>query len=110
MKYGKLVENNIVFAPKAITLERVYYNPAPLSWLQKNGFKEVVYSKRPPYKEGCYYEMQWLETEKQIIQKWIKRKEPEPEPTVTDMVESIVTYNVMMGTLLDPEEFNNEQI
>lgn len=104
MRYGKLENNKIVFAPRAITIEKIYYNPTPISWLLENGYKEIVYSEQPEYKEGYYYEEKWQETEEQLVQKWVERKEPEPEPTDSDRVEAIVTYNVMMGNLLEPEE------
>jgi hypothetical protein len=102
--YAKLKDNKLEYAPKSVTINNVYYNPTPTSYLTRNGYKVVYYTEQPEAKEGYYYEPKWVEDENSINQTWVEKKYPEPEPTSSDKVEAIVIYNMMMGTLLDPEE------
>ena len=104
MKYAKLIENQLEFAPRTVMIDNTYYNPTPLSWLQTNGWKLVQYNKQPDYEEGWYYEEKWEETKTELVQKWIKRKEIEPEITEQEELNAIVEYNVMMGFLKNPKE------
>lgn len=102
--YAKLKDNKLEYAPKSVTINNVYYNPTPISYLTKNGYKVVNYTNQPEARDGYYFEVKWVEKENSIDQTWVERKYPDPEPTSSDKVEAIVTYNVMMGNLLDPEE------
>ena len=47
-----------------------------LSAKQEKGYKPVIITDRPEGKEGQFFDPEWTETEKEIIQIWTERTDP----------------------------------
>lgn len=69
MKYAKLINSELVFAPRSVTIGQTHYNPTPISWLAENGYKPIHYTEAPT-EEGMYAVDHWEETEEEIVQIW----------------------------------------
>lgn len=97
MVYGKLVDGNIVEAPKFLQDDKnTYANPLE-STLKKFGYK-VLLEQVCPNEEGYTYTFEYRETEDSITKVWIAHEiviEPEPEivpePEVIEENESETT-------------------
>lgn len=66
---AKLINSELVPAPRAITIGQTHYNPAPVSWLAENGYKPIRYTEAPT-EEGKYAVSHWEDTETEIVQTW----------------------------------------
>ena len=66
--YGKLVDGELVLAPKNITIGNVTYKPATEAAYIQAGYKEVAYAPYPT--DGNEYQSTYKEMKKQIAQIW----------------------------------------
>jgi len=79
MKYGKLTEGRLEFAPNPLRLEdRTVFNP-PADMLEAEGYKPIVFSEMPQAREGYYSAYNWAENSAEIYQDWYEVLMPEPE-------------------------------
>lgn len=77
MKYAKLIDGQIVFAPRHITVgEYTVYNPTH-EMLTAEGYKPVRYADPPEVEPGYVAVPGWDETAEEIVQTWTV--EPEPD-------------------------------
>ena len=70
MRYAKIINNQIVFAPRKVKYNGyTIYNP-PASVLLELGYKPVRFTDPPETEEGYHAESYWTETEAEIVQMW----------------------------------------
>ena len=68
--YGKLIDNELQFAPKVLPGEGVnVWNP-PAEMYLAQGWKPVVFTDEPEAPSGYYYESGWEEQTDEIVQTW----------------------------------------
>lgn len=68
--YGKLINGDLVLAPRKVKYNRYWiYNP-PADVLLALGYKPVQYTDPPDPVEGFHPEFYWTETEDEILQVW----------------------------------------
>ena len=80
MDYAKLIEGNIAYSPRHISVgEYVVYNPRP-EILIAAGYKPVRYTDPPEAEPGYIAVPGWTETDEAIVQTWTM----EPEGDVSD--------------------------
>ena len=70
MKYAKLVNNSISYAPRKIRHNGRWYFNAPEEIMRAEGYKPVVYEEMPEFREGFYIEPIYRETEREIHVYW----------------------------------------
>ena len=79
MKYGKLTEGRLEFAPNPLRLEdKIVFNP-PADMLEAEGYKPIVFSETLPAREGYYMAYNWAEDVTGIYRDWYEVLMPEPE-------------------------------
>ena len=77
MTYAKLVNNQLQFAPRKLTVgDSMVYNPPP-EMLVEAGYKPVRYTEPPEPEPGYVAVPGWEETVDEIVQTWAV--EPEPD-------------------------------
>lgn len=70
MKYAKLIDNTVVFAPNPILRDGFFIgNPTSAIYLSE-GFKPVSYTNQPEPQGRGWYESIWMESEEAIVQDW----------------------------------------
>lgn len=70
MRYAKLLNNNVQYAPNPINIDDNWYgNPSEEVYLEQ-GYKPVIYTQQPESQGYGYYAEAWEETETDIIQVW----------------------------------------
>ena len=74
MKYAKLINNEIKFAPNPINIDNNWYGNPPVNIYLEQGYKPVEYAEEPEYLEGYEYISEWEETEDKIIQRWVLKE------------------------------------
>ena len=75
--YAKLVDGNLVFAPKCFPVGAInVWNPTP-EMLETAGYKPVIFVDPPEPREGYSYESIWEEQNGEIIQVWIEQEMPD---------------------------------
>lgn len=80
MTYAKLINGELVAAPRRIRLEtHTVFNP-PAELLEEQGYKPVRYTEPPEVEEGFVAVPGWEETEEEIVQTWTV----EPEGDISD--------------------------
>lgn len=80
MNYAKLIDGNIAYSPRHISVgEYVVYNPAS-EMLTAAGYKPVTYADPPEVEPGYIAVPGWVETDEAIVQTWTV----EPEGDVSD--------------------------
>lgn len=88
MTYAKLIEGQIVFAPRKIRgPEYTTYNP-PAEMLIEAGYKPVTYTDPPEVEEGYVAVPGWEETEEAIVQTWTV--EPEGDISAEEALEILM--------------------
>lgn len=91
MKYAKLIEGEIVFAPRKMPTEiggepYVVFNP-PAEMLIAAGYKPVTYTDPPDDPpEGYVYVPGWEEEEDEIVQTWSLIVENIPAEEALDII------------------------
>ena len=72
MKYAKLIDGHISWAPKIVIYNgKRVANPKP-EILLALGYKPVVYTDPPDPDPGYVLVFDWIETEEQITQHWFQ--------------------------------------
>lgn len=104
MKYAKLNDGYIVFAPNPILHNGLWYGNPPASVYTAEGYKPVTYTDPPTEPaEGYQWQETWSETDTEIVQGWVLVEVPITEE------DALVRYsNELTGaqdeTLLDATE------
>lgn len=80
MTYAKLIDGEIVPAPKTITK---HFNPYPVDMMIEDGYKELVRTEPPEVPEGYHAEGHWVEKETTIEFVW----EIVPGPAPDDLID-----------------------
>lgn len=89
MKYAKLIEGEIRYAPKKIVDgEMTVYNP-PAYMLTTLGYLPVVNVPCPEAPEGYYYKHSWAEQDGTIIDVWTLEKLPD-DPSPEEIMEILL--------------------
>lgn len=70
MRYAKLIEGAISFAPNPVLHDGLWYGNPPDEVYKEEGYKPVTYTDMPIAPEGYYCEEKWTESENSIIQSW----------------------------------------
>ena len=79
MRYGKLIDGNIVYAPRKLRGdEYTVYNPTE-EQLTEAGYKPVTYTDAPVVEPGYIAVPGWTETETEIVQTWTVELAPVTE-------------------------------
>ena len=76
MRYGKLLDEEISWAPNPILHDGLWYGNPPGSIYEAEGYKPVTYTPMPEAPSGYYYTEMWSETEDEIVQGWDLVEEP----------------------------------
>ena len=83
MRYAKLINNDLQFAPNPIRAgDNIIGNPPDDVYLAE-GYKPVRFTQQPEPLGGGHYDAVWTETEDAIVQSWIWR-EAADEDEITD--------------------------
>ena len=76
MKYAKLIDGQIQFAPRKLTVgEYTVYNPTP-EMLIAEGYKPVIYTDPPETQPGYIAVPGWTENALEIAQVWTVEQVP----------------------------------
>ena len=76
MKYAKLIDGEIFFAPNPIIIgDRQIGNP-PGEVYAEQGYKPVRYTDHPEPPPGYIAVPGWVETEEEIVQVWTEVEQP----------------------------------
>lgn len=85
MRYAKIINNSIYYAPKKIVDgDMAIYNP-PAEMLTELGYLPVVNVPCPEAPEGYYYEHSWTEIDGTITDVWTLEKLPD-EPSAEEIM------------------------
>ena len=76
MKYAKLIDGNLSFAPNPITVDCICYGNPPAEIYQAEGYKPVHYTEAPAVEPGYIAVQGWTETTEEIVQMWTEELEP----------------------------------
>lgn len=88
MRYAKLNEGSITYAPNPILHAGLWYGNPPGSIYEAEGYKPVVYNDRPTEPgEGYQWQETWGETAEEIVQDWVLVEVPVTEE------EALVRYS-----------------
>lgn len=70
MRYGKLENGFLYFAPRKIKHgDSITYNP-PVEMLIERGYKPIIESDPPEAEEGYHYELSYEDTGDEIVYVW----------------------------------------
>ena len=76
MNYAKLIDGNLVYAPRKLTVgDYTVYNPTP-DMLIAEGYKPVVYTEPPQTEPGYVAVPSWTENVLEIVQVWTVEQVP----------------------------------
>lgn len=70
MKYAKLMDDTVVFAPNPILHNGLWHGNPPGSVYEAEGYKPVVYTDQPTVDPGYVAIPGWEGTETEIVQIW----------------------------------------
>lgn len=90
MRYAKLIDGSIVYAPNPILHDGLWYGNPPASVYEAEGYKPVRYTEPPTVEPGFVAVPGWEETPEAIVQTWAV----EPEP---DEVDEGRAYRIITG-------------
>ena len=76
MRYAKLIEGEIVFAPNPILVGENYIGNPPGSVYEDAGYKPVVYTDPPTVEPGYIAVPGWEDEGDEIVQVWSIEEEP----------------------------------
>ncbi len=89
MKFGKLENGVLIYAPKTLTIaDKVHYHPSDEMYLE-HGFKPIIDTPYPEPNEGDeikHYVSSWEESGGEIVKVWTESvlSEEVSKPTVED--------------------------
>lgn len=90
MKYAKLENGRIQYAPNPILIDgNVVGNPGAEVYVGL-GYKPVEYVEPPQEPEGYGVAMSWMETDSAIVQAWTLVEMPVEDPTSDELLEIIL--------------------
>lgn len=81
MKYAKLINNYIKYAPNPINVDDNWYGNPPAEIYSEQGYKPVIYTNQPEPQGYGYYTETWTETPTSIVQGWEWVENDEVDPT-----------------------------
>lgn len=70
MKYAKLINSRLSYAPNPILHDGVWYGNPPAEIYLAEGFKPVTYTDQPEPQGVGWWNTTWTETEEAIVQGW----------------------------------------
>ena len=97
MRYGKLIDGNLEYAPSMLKDEGIWYVPPTVEILKKNGYKVVEETTPPEAKEHYSYTFVWKEKRNKIVQEWTETYN-EPQYTVDERLSAIEDVLLEMMT------------
>lgn len=77
MKYAKLNDGSISYAPNPILHNGLWYGNPAASVYEAEGYKPVTFTEPPETEEGYIAVPGWTETEEAIVQTWAVETEPD---------------------------------
>lgn len=77
MRYAKLINNEIHFAPNPILVDGNYIGNPPGSVYEAECYKPVTYTDPPTVEPGYIAVPGWEEEEDEIVQVWSIEEEPD---------------------------------
>ena len=77
MKYAKLIDGEIQFAPNPIGVGNRQIGNPPASVYEAEGYKPVVYTNPPTVEHGYIAIPGWQEEDNEIVQVWHIEEEPD---------------------------------
>lgn len=90
MRYGKLENGRLRFAPNHLSDDGVVvYNP-PVEMYVANGYKTIQFTAPPEAPDGYYYAPDWDEQENVIVQVWHLEDLP-------DDIDDVEALNIILG-------------
>lgn len=89
MKYAKLNDGSISYAPNPIRHNGLWYGNPPAEILLSEGYKPVRFTEAPTPEPGYIAVPGWEETAEEIVQTWAV--EPEPDEISEDRAYRIIT-------------------
>lgn len=95
MKYAKLIDGALKYAPKTVTKDRKHYNPYPEALLIEDGYKPVQMTPMPDPVEGYVWVAGWQEEDEAIVRTWHKEEAPEEPEIGADVAEQVL--NILKG-------------
>lgn len=81
MKYGKITDGKLEFAPSIVNLDGYTIINPEHEQLITLGYKPVITDNIPTPQEGYYMEISYEETENEILQQWEEIELPPVEQT-----------------------------
>lgn len=89
MKYGKLIDGALSWAPKGAELEGgAWQIPPSAEWLKANGYVEVEETPMPEPEPNCSYSFEWTEKDGKIVRVWTSEY-IEPEYSESDRLAAL---------------------
>ena len=76
MRYAKLENNYLYYAPNPIMVSGNWYGNPPGSVYEAEGYKPVRYAEQPKVEPGYIAIPSWCETETEIVQTWSVETKP----------------------------------
>ena len=70
MRYAKLINGSISFAPNPIRHASIWYGNPPAEVYRAEGYKPVTYTAQPDPLGDGWWNTTWTETEEAIVQGW----------------------------------------
>ena len=71
MRYAKLTDSSISYAPNPIQHNGLWYGNPPGSVYEAEGYKPVQYADQPEPQGVGHWEETWTETDEAIVQGWV---------------------------------------
>lgn len=77
MRYAKLIDSAIHYAPNPILIGENYIGNPPASVYEAEGYKPVRYTDPPEVEPGYIAVPGWEEQDEEIVQVWTVEEEPD---------------------------------
>ena len=90
MKYAKLINGFLIYAPNPILVEGSYIGNPARSVYESQGYKLVRYTEPEEAPEGYDWAEVWTETGSEIVQGWEAVELPLEEPSAVELLEIIL--------------------
>ena len=88
MTYGKLIDGDLVIAPRTVIVGDRHIGNPPSELLVELGYKPVTFTEPPEVETGYIAVPVWTETAEAIVQTWTV--EPEPDEISEDRAYRII--------------------
>lgn len=70
MRYGKLIDGRIEYAPESVVVDQIHYNPYPPALARENGYKPIITEIIPD--DVHTWKAEYIETSSEIHMVWRK--------------------------------------